>query len=757
MDVSTSVSAPWLTKESAVPADLDEILARLEMDLQSAALDRAALFWLKVFVDEATAVGGSVRSDRWVETGLAAAQAIPGLAAADLAPRQRLVADYGLFRFVRLKDGAEFSGQALANLDWQRKYEVALLPELGADFARLARWVEERWRKLGGVDPQMAALEEMIVRYTGVSPHPQPLSPRERGATLPSPSGRGVGGEGAPLLRSYLLEILHEAQDIFGGWLPRPAVERIAQALGLPASEVYGVTEFYELFHTEPVGRKVVRVCQDGPCAVAGADVLLTGLCRYLGVEPGQTTADGRYTVEAVRCLGLCDRAPATLINRTRYAPANPETPGALLMGPPAVPRLRIGGLVKVALANVGVVDPTSLDDYRSQGGLAALRKALFEMTPAQVLETVKASKLLGRGGAAYPTGLKWQHAVDNPAPRYVICNADESEPGAFKDRVLMDGDPFRVVEGLMLACYAVGAERGFIYVRGEHRLGYGRFSNAVQQLEAAGYLGQNIQGSGWSLRIEVRRGAGAYVCGEETALMESIEGKRGFPRLRPPFPTTAGLWGRPTVINNVETLAKVPSIVIHGPHWYNTLGTPESAGTKLFAVSGCVVRPGVYEVAFGLPLRHLIFDLAGGLLPGRQVQAVLTGGAAGTFLTAEHLDTPLTFEDFRRVGGTIGAGTVMVFDDTVDLRDVLARIGAFFAHESCGKCYPCQMGTQRQAEILARIAAGDARPGDADTLVELGRVMTDTSICGLGQAASWAIIDANRRWPGLLGELRPR
>jgi NADH-quinone oxidoreductase subunit F len=231
---------------------------------------------------------------------------------------------------------------------------------------------------------------------------------------------------------------------------------------------------------------------------------------------------------------------------------------------------------------------------------------------------------------------------------------------------------------------------------------------------------------------------------------MESIEGKRGFPRLRPPFPTDSGLWGRPTVINNVETLAKVPPILLHGARWYNALGTPESAGTKLFAVSGSVLRPGVYEVPFGVRLRHLVYDLAGGLRPGRQVQAILTGGAAGTFLTAAHLDVPLTFEDFKKVGGTIGAGTVMVFDDTVDLRQVLRRIGEFFAHESCGKCYPCQMGTQRQAEILGRIARGQARPDDAATLIELGAVMTDTSICGLGQAAAMAIVNAQRHWPAL-------
>ena len=697
-------------------------LARLETDLRKSALDRAALFWLNVFAEQASG-NGYVRSDHWVEHGLAAAEDVPGLDAANLSPRRDLITRYDLFRFVRLKDDAAFTGDALADLDWQRKYRVSLLPEFAWDLSELRIWAAERWSELGGVDPQFAALEAVLERYLALALPP----------------------------RSYLLEIIHDAQAIFGGWLPRPVVERVAAALNIPQAEVYGVTEFYEMFNTEPVGRKIVRVCQDASCGVAGADALLAGLCRHLNIRPGETTADGRTTVEAVRCLGLCDRAPAALVNHARYAPSDPAAPRMLLDGPPVIPKLRVGGLVKLALSNVGVVDATSLEEYRAQGGLAAMRKALHSMTPGQVMQAVKDSKLVGRGGAAFPTGLKWQFAADNPQPRYVICNADESEPGAFKDRVLMDGDPFRVVEGLMLACYAVEAERAFIYVRGEHRRGYERFSNAVKCLEQAGWLGDNIQGRGWRLHIEVRRGAGAYVCGEETALMESIEGKRGFPRLRPPFPTTAGLWGRPTVINNVETLAKVPSIIMHGPRWYSALGTPESAGTKLFAVSGSVTRPGVYEVPFGVPLRHLIFDLAGGLREGRRVQAILTGGAAGTFLTAEHLDTPLTFEDFKRVGGTVGAGTVMVFDDTVDLRDVLARIGAFFAHESCGKCYPCQMGTQRQAEILGRIADGDVRDDDATTLIELGQVMTDTSICGLGQAASWAIVDAHRRWPALL------
>jgi NADH-quinone oxidoreductase subunit F len=573
--------------------------------------------------------------------------------------------------------------------------------------------------ELGGIPPEFAVLDEMLARY--------------------SPQGPKV-----------LIEVLHECQAIFGGWLPRPAVEWVAAALNMPVADVYGVTEFYEMLHTEPVGNRVIRVCQDAPCALAGADVLMKETCQRLGIQPGETTPDGAYTVEPVRCLGLCDRAPAALVNLDRYAPLDPAEPEALFNGRAPGEPLAIGGLVKLALSNVGVVDPTRLEDYVSQGGLAALRQALLTTTPSQVLEEVKVSKLVGRGGAAFPTGLKWEFAAGNPGPRYVICNADESEPGAFKDRVLMDGDPFRVVEGLILACYAVGAQKGFIYVRGEHRRGYERFSRAVRALEAAGYLGQDILGGGFDCEIEVRRGAGAYVCGEETALMESIEGKRGFPRLRPPFPTDSGLWDCPTVINNVETLAKVPPIILHGARWYNALGTPESAGTKLFAVSGSVLRPGVYEVPFGVPLRHLVYDLAGGLQDGRELQAILTGGAAGTFLTAAHLDIPLTFEDFKEVGGTIGAGTIMVFDDSVDLRQVLSRIGDFFAHESCGKCHPCQMGTQRQTEILGRIARGETWPGAVEDLLELGTVMTDTSICGLGQTAAMAVVNAYQHWPEL-------
>jgi NADH-quinone oxidoreductase subunit F len=701
-------------------AELQTRLEQLSDDLRAGRVDRAALFWLKVFVDAAIEAGGQIRSDRWVDAGLAAARALPGLAATATAPRRELVGRYPLFRFVRLRDGVEFRGAALDQLDWQYKYEIGLLPEFADDLAALQQVVEALWAELGGVAPEFAALEEVLARYR--------------------PQGR-----------AGLIEALHEAQAIFGGWLPRAVVEQVAAVLGVPAADVYGVTEFYEMFYTHPVGRKIIRICQDGPCALAGADALLAGMCHKLGIQPGQTTADGQHTLETVRCLGLCDRAPAALVNLQRYAPIAPTAPEQLLSDQPPAERRSDGGLIRLALSNVGVADPASLDDYRAHGGMAAFHKALRTMSPAQVIEEVKASKLVGRGGAAFPTGQKWQLTAANPpGPRYVICNADESEPGAFKDRVLLEEDPFRILEGLLIACYAVGAEQGFVYIRGEYRRGYERISSAARQLEAASYLGESILGSDFGCRIEVRRGAGAYICGEETALMESIEGKRGFPRLKPPFPTTAGLWGHPTAINNVETLVKVPAILLYGSRWYSRLGTAESAGTKLFAVSGSVVRPGVYEVPFGVPLRHLIDDLAGGLRAGRMLQAILTGGAAGAFLTAEQLDTPLSFEDFKQVGGTIGAGTIMVFDDSVDLRDILARIGDFFAHESCGKCYPCQMGTQRQAEILRRVAHGRAAPGDAATLAELGQVMTDASICGLGQTAAMAIVSAQKRWPDL-------
>jgi NADH-quinone oxidoreductase subunit F len=329
-----------------------------------------------------------------------------------------------------------------------------------------------------------------------------------------------------------------------------------------------------------------------------------------------------------------------------------------------------------------------------------------------------------------------------------VVCNADESEPGTFKDRVLMEEDPHRVVEGVIIAGYAIGAHKGYVYIRGEYPYAFEVMREAVDAARQAGYLGKNILGSGFEFELELRMGAGAYICGEETALFESIEGKRGFPRVKPPFPTTHGLFGKPTAINNVETLCNVPLIIAQGAAEYRKIGTDKSPGPKLFCVSGQVQRPGLYEVPFGVTIRRLLFDLAGGLRPGRRLQAVLFGGAAGAFATENDLDVKMSFEDLRRAGLPLGSGVVMVFDDTADLGDVLKRLAKFFAHESCGKCYPCQLGTQRQYEILERVAAGRPLPGDAGRLADVGWTMTDASLCGLGQTAASAVLSAMKLWP---------
>ena len=362
------------------------------------------------------------------------------------------------------------------------------------------------------------------------------------------------------------------------------------------------------------------------------------------------------------------------------------------------------------------------------------------------MIREVLASKLMGRGGAAFPTGRKWDAVAKAAArPHYVVCNADESEPGTFKDRVLMEGDPFAVLEGMTIAGFATGSERGYLYVRGEYPLAARRMGAAIDAARAAGLLGEDIRGAGFSFDVELRRGAGAYICGEETALFNSIEGKRGEPRNKPPFPVQAGLFGKPTVINNVETLVNVPPIILQGGEAYAGTGTSGSTGPKLFCISGHVARPGVYEVDFGVALGDLI-AMAGGVPGGRGIQAVLLGGAAGVFVGPEKLDMPLTFEGTRAASATLGSGVVMVFDDSVDLGDILLRIAAFFRDESCGQCVPCRVGTVRQEELLQRLRSGRPigdRAEELALLQEIGQVMRDASICGLGQTASGAIESA--------------
>jgi len=550
-----------------------------------------------------------------------------------------------------------------------------------------------------------------------------------------------------PMGRSGLLPALHAAQKIYG-WISEPVASEIAKSLGVPLADVHGVIEFYSLFYNEPVGKRIIRVCTDQACALKDADRVLHHLCSQHGLAPGQTTPDLSLTIEASPCLGLCEQAPAVLtaddgqwtIDHGPWtvdnSSSNTNRPSSMVYGPN-----------RILTANCGN-GTTSLTQY---GNYPALTKSLG-MQPEQIVNEIKASGLVGRGGAAFPTGIKWEGAAKAPgAEKYVICNADESEPGTFKDRILLLDDPHRTIEGMVIAAYAIGAQKGYIYVRAEYPYILPVLENALNEAREANLLGEDILGSGFSFDIEIRLGAGAYICGEETALFESIEGKRGFPRVKPPFPTTHGLFGKPTVINNVETLCNVPLIISQGSAEYRKIGTEKSPGPKLFCVSGDVTKPGLYEVPFGVTLRELLtsadYETDKRI---KRMQAVLFGGAAGAFATSEHLDVKLTFEDLRAVGLPLGSGVVMVFDETRDMRDVLRRLGHFFAHESCGKCYPCQMGTQRQKEILDRIATGKVLEGDLMRLQDVGWTMTDASLCGLGQTAASAVLSAIKLWPDM-------
>ncbi|MCA9933012.1 MAG: SLBB domain-containing protein, partial [Anaerolineales bacterium] len=446
--------------------------------------------------------------------------------------------------------------------------------------------------------------------------------------------------------------------------------------------------------------------------------------------------------------------APCALHGERPAGDLTLDSVGAFLASEYPEPAPKIYGESRLKLHRAGQIDPGSLPDYLNSDGYSGLRQAM-QHTPEEIIQIMQDSRIVGRGGAMFPTGLKWKFTrgtPGSPAEKHIIANADESEPGTFKDRGLMENDPFQLVEALTLAAYAIGAENGWIFIRGEYPRARRRLETAVQQARQAGYLGQNILGhDGFNFDIEVRAGAGAYICGEETALFEAIEGKRGFPRIKPPFPTTHGLFQQPTCINNVETLAAALAVFRYGLDNWLSYGTEESTGTKWFCLSGHVAQPGLYELPFGVTVRELI-EMGGGVKDGRSIQAVLLGGAAGVFIGPDKLDAPLTYEGAKANNFPLGSGVVMVIDDQTDMRQVLYDLAHFFAHESCGKCFPCQLGTQRQLEILERVAHnGGPRPGDKMALEDIGFAMTNTSLCGLGQTAGTAVLSAIQLWPELV------
>ena len=539
--------------------------------------------------------------------------------------------------------------------------------------------------------------------------------------------------------RHLLLPTLHEVQSSVG-WVSHGALNYIAMSLPVSPAEAYGVATFYDLIATEERPPRVAWICDDIACKARGVDDKLIDLGEGFG-GPGETIDGGMWRRSP--CLGQCEKGSAAFVQVAGgedvvIAPVSVEQVISILsVDSPASavdPTLPTPGTALLGTA------PNSLHEFRSSGGYDALERAIY-IGQTAILSDVDASGLRGRGGAAFPAGIKWNAVAAEEGPKYVICNADESEPGTFKDRVLMEANPFGLIEALTIAALAVGAEHGYIYIRGEYPIAYARLEAALAEARVAGFLGDDVADAGFSFDIELRKGAGAYICGEETALFNSIEGFRGEPRQKPPFPTQAGVFGRPTLVNNVESLMNIPAIVLNGGEAFAVIGTDESKGPKLFCVSGNVVDPGVYEVPFGATTRDLV-GLAGGV--DGEVAGVLIGGAAGSFITADDFDLPLTFEDTRAYGIGLGSGVVLVFNTDTNLCDIVQRIAHFFAEESCGICVPCRAGTVRQEEALLRIGSGsEDLDHELELLADLDNVLRDASICGLGQAASAAVQSA--------------
>ena len=500
-----------------------------------------------------------------------------------------------------------------------------------------------------------------------------------------------------------------------------------------------------------------ILCCTAAGCISCGGD-------RVRQALTAQVKAQGRddsIEVCGTGCMGMCGRGPLVLRSSDQqlYGSVTAEDASALV-SESAVERQRLlprridlqdpffSRQQKIVLANSGRVDPEKLTDYIAVGGYQSLAKALEEMTPREVIEEVKKSGLRGRGGAGYPTGLKWDLvAKQTAATKYVVCNADEGDPGAFMDRSVLEGDPHRVLEGMAIAGYAVGAQQGYIYVRGEYGLAIQRLQTAIKQAEREHLLGGRVLEQGFQFRIDLRIGAGAFVCGEETALIASIEGKRGQPRQRPPYPPASGLWGAPTLINNVETFANIAPIIERGGDWFAGFGTQGSKGTKVFALAGKIANTGLIEVPMGTTLREILFDIGGGI-PNQKFKAAQTGGPSGGCIPEQFLDIPVDYESLAQIGSIMGSGGLIVMDETSCMVDVARFFMEFCMDESCGKCIPCRAGTVQMHDILQRITTGDASEDDLEMLKTLSELLRDTSLCGLGQTAPNPVISTLRYFP---------
>jgi NADH-quinone oxidoreductase subunit F len=543
-----------------------------------------------------------------------------------------------------------------------------------------------------------------------------------------------------PVKRSALLPTLHLVQEQ-EGWLSREAIRAVAGLLGLSPAQVHDTASFYTMFRLAPEGKTLIEVCTTLSCALGGAGELLDHACRRLGVTPGQTTPDGQFTVKGVECLAACGGAPAVQVNGSWLEHATAADIDRVIAGEPVA---RSFAWPKspgehVLFANVWKEGSTSLAVYEAGGGYAKLGEWL-KLMPETIVEEVKKSNLRGRGGAGFPTGMKWGFLPkDSPKPRYMCVNADESEPGTYKDRVIIERDPHRLIESIVVSCHAIRSRTAYIYIRGEFHEGARTLETALAEARAKGYVGRNILGSGIDVEIHVHRGAGSYECGEETALIESLEGKRGQPRIKPPFPAVVGLYGCPTIVNNVETLVNVPLILTRGAEWFASYGSEKNGGPKLYSVSGHVARPGSYEAPMGkITLRDLIFGegYAQGIRGGRKLKAVVPGGSSTPVLHADEIDIPMDFDGVARAGSMLGSAGTIVMDESTCMVWMAKNLSYFYKHESCGKCSPCREGTGWMLRLLTRIEAGEAQPSDLEQLFKVADSIGGKTVCPFGDAA---------------------
>jgi NADH-quinone oxidoreductase subunit F len=552
-----------------------------------------------------------------------------------------------------------------------------------------------------------------------------------------------------PLRRSALIPMLLYAQDEFG-YVTDEMVVEIAKRLKLETVQVEETLSYYTMLHRKPIGKNHVQVCTNVSCMLRGGTQLLAHAKRRLEIGNKEVTSDGVFSLEEVECIGACTGAPAIQVNYDFHENVTALKFDRLIEELDKGKRPEPVGVITGAIherhkletplisKRFGIKDSHKIDVALQNGAYQALEKALKQMTPESIIDEVKKSSLRGRGGAGFPTGMKWSFVPkDSPKAKYVICNADESEPGTCKDRPLMEMDPHQLIEGLIIAGRAINAHTGFIYIRGEYRYVLDIVDAAVAEAYSRGYLGANILGSGFDFDVVVHTGAGAYECGEESALMESLEGKRGNPRIKPPFPAVVGLYGCPTIINNVETLSAVPSIILEGGEAYANRGTPKNGGTRLLCVSGHVNKPGIYEIPLGMNMKQFIDDVAGGIPNGRKLKAIIPGGSSCPILSASEIDIGMDYDTVAKAGSMLGSGGMVVIDEDMCMVDMARRIMQFYAHESCGWCIPCREGTAWLRKMLDRFHAGFGRPEDIDLISDLAKNMLGRTFCPLGDAAA--------------------